>query len=56
MSKEELEKDFNDFNSQIEKMADEEIRNIKEKANAIKAEACKIGDAVELSVKSAKRK
>jgi len=56
MSKEKLEKDFNDFTSQIEKIADEEIKNIKEKADAVKAEVGKIGDAVELSVKGAKAK
>ena len=55
MSKEKLEKDFNDFTSQIEKMADEEIKNIKEKADAVKAEVGKIGEAVELSVKAQKR-
>jgi hypothetical protein len=56
MSKEKLEKDFKDFNSQIDKLAEEELKNIKEKAEAIKAEVGKIGENVELSMKQAKPK
>jgi hypothetical protein len=52
MSKAKLEKDFHDFNLQIEKLAEEELKNIKEKADAVKAEVDKIGVAVELSVKN----
>jgi hypothetical protein len=51
MSREKLEKDFQDFNMQIEKLADEELKKIKEKADAIKSEVNKIGESVELSVK-----
>jgi hypothetical protein len=56
MSKEKLEKDFQSFNLQIEKMADEEVKSIKEKADAIKSEASKIGESVELSVKGSEGK
>jgi len=56
MSKEKLEKDFQDFNMQIEKLADEELKKIKEKADAIKSEVNKIGESVELSVKDNERK
>jgi hypothetical protein len=52
MSKAKLEKDFQDFNLQIEKLAEEELKNIKEKADAVKAEVDKIGVADELSVKN----
>jgi hypothetical protein len=37
MSKEKLEKDYQNFSLQIEKMAEEEVKSIKEKADAIKA-------------------
>ncbi len=56
MSKAKLEKDFQDFNLQIEKLAEEELKNIKEKADAVKAEVDKIGVAVELSVKNSESK
>ncbi|MGA3111244.1 MAG: hypothetical protein ABSE15_04335 [Candidatus Bathyarchaeia archaeon] len=55
MSKEKLEKDFQDFNLQIEKLAKEELKSIKEKAEAIKAQANKIGEAFELSAKETKQ-
>ncbi|MGA2682344.1 MAG: hypothetical protein ABSF44_11170 [Candidatus Bathyarchaeia archaeon] len=51
MSKAKLEKDFQDFNLQIEKLASEEMERIKEKVETLKAEAGEIGEAVELSVK-----
>ena len=50
MSKEKLEKDYQAFNLQIEKLAEEELKNIKEKANAIKSEASTIGENFELSL------
>jgi hypothetical protein len=56
MSKAKLEKDFLDFNSQIEKLAEEELKSIREKADAIKAEAAKKGEALELSVKKTEPK
>jgi hypothetical protein len=56
MSKAKLEKDFQDFNLQIEEFAEEEIKRIKEKAEAVKAEAVKIGEDVELSLKESKAK
>ncbi len=49
-NKEKLEKDYETFNLKIEQMAKEEIEKIREKANAIKAEANKIGETVELSL------
>jgi hypothetical protein len=59
--KEKLEKDYQNFNLNIERIAEEEIKKIREKANAIKKEASKMGEAVELSLneeeaKSAKKK
>ena len=54
--KEKLEKDYETFNLNIERMAKEEIEKIREKANAIKAEASKIGEAVELSLNPDKTK
>jgi hypothetical protein len=56
MSKAKLDKDFQDFNLQIEKLAEEEVKTIKEKADAVKAEASKVGDAVEVSVEETKAK
>ena len=56
MSKEKLDKDFQNFNVEIEKSAEEELKNIKEKAEAVKAEASKIGEAVESSVNEEKAK
>ena len=56
MSKEKLEKDFQNFNLQIEKLAEEEVKSIREKADALKAEAGKIGEAVELSTHETKAK
>ena len=54
--KEKLEKDYETFNLNIERMAKEEIQKIREKANAIKVEASKIGEAVELSLTQEKTK
>ena len=51
MSKEKLEKDFQDFNMQIEKLAEEELKSIREKAEAVKAQARRVGEAFESSAK-----
>lgn len=56
MSKEKLEKDYQNFSLQIEKMAEEEVKSIKEKADAIKAEVTKIGEAVGGSIKGSEGK
>ncbi len=56
MSKAKLEKDFQEFNLQIEKLAEEEIKDIKEKADAVQAEAAKVGAKVEVSIKETKAK
>jgi hypothetical protein len=54
MSRAKLEKDFQDFNLQIEKLAEEEMKRIKEKGEAVKAEVDRIGEAFELSVEGTK--
>lgn len=59
--KEKLEKDYQNYSLNIERMAEEEIKKIREKANAIKEEANKIGNAMGVSlnggeVKSAGKK
>ena len=51
-----LEKDYQDLYLTIEHMAKEEVNKIREKTSAIKEEAGKIGEAVELSLNGAKRK
>ena len=56
MSREKLEKDFQAFNAQIDKLADEELKNIKEKANAVREEANRIGQTFEPSVEESKTK
>jgi len=56
MSKEKLEKDYQNFIAQIEKSADEGFRNIREKADNIKAEANSVGEAVEVTVHENERK
>jgi hypothetical protein len=55
-NKEKLEKDYETFTLNIESMAKEEIQKIREKANAIREEASKIGEAVELSLNQEKTK
>ncbi len=49
--KEKLEKDYNEFNINIERMAETEIKNIEQETNLIRGEAKKIGAAVELAQK-----
>lgn len=56
MSKAKLDKDFEDFNLQIDKLAEDELKSIKDKADAVRLEAGKIGEAVELSLKDSKAK
>ena len=48
--KDKIEEDYQNFNLNIERIAAEEIKKIREKANALKEEASKIGEAVELSL------
>jgi hypothetical protein len=48
--KEKIEEDYQNFNLNIERIAADEIKKIREKANALKEEASKVGDAVELSL------
>lgn len=55
-NKEKLEKDYETFTLNIESMAKEEIQKIREKANAIREDASKIGEAVELSLNQEKTK
>jgi len=54
--KEKLEKDYQNFNLNIKRVAEEEIEKIREKANAIKEEASKTGEAVELSLNQDEKK
>jgi ElaB/YqjD/DUF883 family membrane-anchored ribosome-binding protein len=56
MSKEKLENDYQNFNKQIEQLAEEAIRSIREKANAIREEAKKIGETVEGSLNKGEEK
>ena len=56
MSKEKLEKDFRDFNAQIDALANEELEHIKEKVAAVKEEAARIGQTIELALKELKAK
>lgn len=54
--KEKLEKDYQNFNMNIERMAEEEITKIREKANAIKEAAKKTGEAVAVSLNESEMK
>jgi len=61
MSKEKLENEYQNFNKQVDEQAEEAIKKIREKANAIREEAKKIGETVERSMdkgeeKNAKKK
>jgi ElaB/YqjD/DUF883 family membrane-anchored ribosome-binding protein len=60
MAKEKLENDFQNFNKQIEQLAEEASKNIREKADSIREEAKKIGETLEGSLnkeeKTAKKK
>ena len=48
--KEELDKDFENFNLDIERFAEKGINEIHQKADAVREDAIKIGAAVELSL------
>jgi hypothetical protein len=50
--KQKLEKDCKKFNKNIECEAEEEIKKIQQETTALKEEANKIGEAVELSLKA----
>ena len=52
MSKKKLEKDYKKFNESIEREAEDEIKKIQQETIALKEEASKIGEAVELSLKT----
>ena len=52
-NKEKLEKDYEKFNQNIERIAKEEVNTIREKISAVKDEAGKVGEAVELSLNKA---
>ena len=51
-TKDKLEKDYKKFNLNIELIAEREIKKIQEETIALKEEASKIGEAVELSLKT----
>ncbi len=50
--KQKLEKDYKKFNKSIEREAEDEIKKIQQETIALKEEASKIGEAVELSLKA----
>lgn len=50
--KDKIEKEYQNYIMAIEKMAQEELKQIKEKANRIKTEANIIGENVEQSIKN----
>ncbi len=50
--KQKLEKDYKKFNKSIEREAEDGIKKIQEETIALKEEASKIGEAVELSLKA----
>jgi ElaB/YqjD/DUF883 family membrane-anchored ribosome-binding protein len=56
MSKEKLENDYQNFNKQIEQLAEEAIKNIREKADSIREEAKKIGETIEGSLNKGEEK
>ena len=56
MSKEKLENDYQNFNKQIEQLAEQSIKNIREKADSIREEAKKIGETVEDSMNKGEEK
>lgn len=45
-----LEEDYQSFTKKIDRLADEEIKRIREKAEAVKEEAARVGQAVEASL------
>jgi hypothetical protein len=47
-----LEKDYKNFNMNIERIVERELKKIQEETIALKEEASKIGEAVELSLKA----
>jgi uncharacterized protein (UPF0335 family) len=49
-SKDVLEKDYQKFSLDLERLAEKEIKEIREKINAVMEEASKTGEAVELSL------
>jgi hypothetical protein len=56
MSKAKLETDYQNFNMQIDKLAQGALKNIREKADSIKEEASKKGQAVELAINEKRSK
>ncbi len=54
--KEKLERDYQRFNAEIESLVEEEKRKIREKIDAIKAEAKKTAEAVEISLEKSEAK
>lgn len=56
MSKAKLETDYQNFNMQIDKLAQDALKNIREKADSIKEEASKKGQAVELAINEKRSK
>ena len=55
-AKDKIEKEYQDYLAAIEKMAQEELKQIKEKASKIKAEANIVGEDVEKSLRNEETK
>lgn len=51
-----LEKDYQNLNKTIEQAAEDEIKAIREKTNALQKEAEKTGEAIQLSIDAGERK
>jgi hypothetical protein len=54
--KDKIEKDYKEYEKNIEEKTEEEIAQIREKASEIKAEAEKIADSVEIFINQNKEK
>jgi hypothetical protein len=50
MTKEKLEKDYQNFKIQIDQLSEEAIKNFREKAKALSEEAKEIGEKVAVSL------
>ena len=54
MSKAKLEKDFEEFTREVDKLANDELNRIREKADKLRAEATKAGESIEASIENEK--
>lgn len=56
MSSNNIEKDYKDFETCIEQMAEEELKKIRKKTSEIRNQAEKVGEAVEASMSASDKK